>query len=139
MRFSKVAILLPNVWRGGMLRNAFALADLLACREWDRIGKVNVILGLRRDGQYDWPSLHATARASLGSVSVRDMEWTSCPIDTARRMFPSLAPVPPAVEEVVMPRDYRHNFLDCDAWIVFGQSTEGYVAPLRPYAYTART
>jgi glycosyltransferase involved in cell wall biosynthesis len=129
-----VAILLPKIWRGGMLRNARALADLIARHEWDGIGEVSVVLGLRHDGQYDWAALRAAAHASAGRVSIREMEWTSWPTDTARRMFPSLAPIPSAVKEVVMPRDYRHNFLDCDAWIIFGQSTEGYIAPLRRYA-----
>jgi hypothetical protein len=129
-----VAILLPSAWRGGMLRNAFALARLIAGHERGGLGRINVVVGLRRDGVYNWLELDAAAQACGGNVSVRRMEWTSWPTDSVRRMFPSLPFVPPAVPEVMLPCDNRHNFLDCDAWIVFGGSLEGYVAPARPYA-----
>lgn len=42
----KIAILLPNSWRGGMLRNAWVLAGLLAERDWPGIGNVDVVVGL---------------------------------------------------------------------------------------------
>jgi glycosyltransferase involved in cell wall biosynthesis len=62
------------------------------------------------------------------------MEWVGWSVEAALRVFPSLPNIPAIVEEIMFPRDYRHNFLDCDAWILFGQSIEGYLAALRPYA-----
>ncbi len=130
----KIAILLPNVWRGGMLRNALSLAELIAGHDWDGLGRIGVVIGLRRDGDYDWPALEETARTSRGTISIRRMDWASWPSLHVQRMFPTLADMPRTVSELAIPTDRRHNFLDCDAWIVFGRSTEGHLAPLRPYA-----
>jgi glycosyltransferase involved in cell wall biosynthesis len=117
-----------------MLRNALALANVISSNEWNGLGRVDIVIGLRRDGPYDWMALDAAARACGGNVFIRPMEWTAWRSDSVRRMFPVLSSVPSAVSELSLPRDHRHNFLDCDAWIVFGQSIEGYVAPVRPYA-----
>lgn len=65
---STVAILLPAAWRGGMLRNVFALARLIAGHEWGGLGKINVVVGLLRDGLYNWVELDAAAHASGGNV-----------------------------------------------------------------------
>jgi glycosyltransferase involved in cell wall biosynthesis len=116
-----------------MVRNAFALAQLIADGDWS-FGKVEVVVGLRRDGPYDWAALESAFRAPSSRISVRRMDWTVFPTDTAHRMFPALPATPDGVTELAMPVDRVRNFLDCDAWIVFGNSLEGVVAPLRPLA-----
>jgi glycosyltransferase involved in cell wall biosynthesis len=117
-----------------MLRNAYTLARLITRHEWAGLGKISVVIGLRREAPYDWVSVESRIRDCGVAVSLRRMEWTAWGVETVRCMFPSLNQIPSVVDEVMLPRDYRHNFLDCDAWIVFGQSIEGYVAPVRPFA-----
>jgi hypothetical protein len=130
----RIAILLPNVWRGGMLRNAFALARLIASHDWADLGKIDVVIGLRREAPYDWMAIESSIKNCGAGVSLRRMEWTSWNVAAASRILPSLESLPEIISDVMLPRDYRHNFLDCDAWIIFGQSIEGHVAPWRPYA-----
>jgi hypothetical protein len=130
----KVAILLPIEWRGGMLRNASALAALLAQTNWPCIGKLEVVVGLLRSGPYDWSAVGQEFAALGGSVSVRRMGWEAWPVTAIRTMFRTLPALPDAITHYSVPRDYGHDFLDCDAWIVFGSSHEGFVVPARPIA-----
>ena len=129
----KVAILLPNEWRAGMLRNASALAALLAQTNWPGLGTLDVVVGLLRSGPYDWSAV-GQEFAALGSVSVRRMGWEAWPVTAIRTMLSTLPALPNAITHCSVPRDYGHDFLDCDAWIVFGSSLEGFVVPARPIA-----
>jgi hypothetical protein len=128
----RIAILLPSEWRGGMLRNAWALASLLVSETWPRIGDLEVVVGLRSHGPYDWPALEREYQA-LGRASVRRMDWQSWPVASLRTVFGPLPEIPGAITECSFPRDYGQDFLDCDAWIVFGR-LEGFVLPVRPVA-----
>ena len=130
----KIAILLPNSWRGGMLRNAWVLAGLLAERDWPGIGNVDVVVGLLGRTPYDWQLLRREVAALGPKVSLRRMDWESRPVAGLRTIFGSLLAVPPGIAGCSVPRDYGHDFLDCDAWIVFSYSLEGFVVPARPVA-----
>jgi hypothetical protein len=130
----KVAILLPNEWRGGMLRNASALAALLSRTNWPCIGRLKVVVGLLKNGDYNWNEVGQQFAALDGSVSVRRMGWEAWPVTAIRTMFRTLPAFPAAITHCSVPRDYGHNFLDCDAWIIFGSSHEGFVVPARPTA-----
>ena len=133
-RRRKIAILLPNGWRGGMLRNAFALARLLTGHEWRGIGKIDVVIGLRRDGAYDWEKIDRDLVNTQRAITVRKTEWKNWPTESLQLWFRSPAPVPDAVKQVLVPYDRAHNFLDCEAWIIFGGYMLGYLAAPRPCA-----
>ena len=133
-RRRKVAILLPNVWRGGMLRNAFALARLLTSREWDGIGKIDIVIGLRRDGEYDWEKFDRDLAATQRAVTIRKTEWKEWPKEALKPWFRSMPTVPDGIRSAFVPCDRAGNFLDCDGWIIFGGLMLGYVAALRPCA-----
>jgi hypothetical protein len=47
-------------------------------------------------------------------------------------MFGSTLDAPPDVSSVMVPHDRARSFADCDGWIVFGDSTLGAIAWLRP-------
>jgi hypothetical protein len=127
-----IAILVWNYWRGGMIRVAFSLARLLAGRPWDSIGRVRVVIGIRSDGPYDFDEMRREIADVAPAVTIRRLDVASIARTTASNMFPGV-PVPP-VEEVLLPRDGAHDFLDCDAWIGFSSSMEGCVLAARPYA-----
>jgi hypothetical protein len=130
----KIAILLPNPWRGGMLRNAWMLAGLLAERDWPGIGNVDVVVGLLGRAPYDWQLLRREVAALGPRVSLRRMDWESRPVAGLCTIFGPLSAVPRGIVGCSVPRDYGHDFLDCDAWIVFSYSLEGFVVPARPVA-----
>jgi hypothetical protein len=117
-----------------MLRNASALAALLAQTQWPSVGRLKVVVGLLRSGPYDWSTLGRQFAALGSNVSLRRMNWESWPVNSITTMFNTLAPLPDAITHCSVPRDYGYDFLDCDAWIVFGSSLEGFVVPARPLA-----
>jgi glycosyltransferase involved in cell wall biosynthesis len=130
---ARLAILLPSAWRGGILRYAFALARLVASRDWPGIGRIGVVIGLPGDGPYDWRTLDRQA-AECNLLSLRRMEWRTWPTSLIKKVYPFVEISRSIEPEVALPRDFRNNFLDCDAWIIFSSSLEGYVFPVRPYA-----
>src|SRR3954469_9652028 len=83
----KIALLLANEWRGGMLRNAWALARLFSQYEWPGIGAVEIVVGLVSQGSYDWTLLRREFAAAGPGVSVRRMSWQSRPIAGLRKVF----------------------------------------------------
>lgn len=130
--YCRVAILLPAIWHGGMLRNAWALADTIGDLRAPDGRPLEVVIGFRRDGAYDWPAFEARARQASYRLSIRKLDWSFKPpailnVMAARELIPE-----GLVTYGWMPRDGLHDFLDCEGWIVFGTSLEGYVAPLRP-------
>ena len=131
----KIAILLPNSWRGGMLRNAWVLAGLLAERDWPGIGECGRGRRPARPCALRLATVeHARSPPSDSKVSLRRMDWDSRPIAGLCTIFGPLLAVPPGIAGCSVPRDYGHDFLDCDAWIVFSYSLEGFVVPARPVA-----
>ena len=132
-RPKRLAILLCSAWRGGMLRNALHLARLLVNHDWDRVGRIQVVLGLLRDGDYDWSKVHADIADTGRSITVRRFEWTKWSAEAVYQYWPYIPRAQPTVTEVVLPCDRAHNFLDCDAWILFSAPV-GYFVSLRPYA-----
>lgn len=120
----RLAIILSAAWRAGMLRNARALARLLVEQRDD----LEVVLAVRRDGPYDWPALEAEV-ATVPRTTIRRFQWATIPSPDAVRIygFPK-----PEVETLMVPRDGGLDFLDCDGWIVFSNSLEGFVIPSRP-------
>ncbi len=133
----RVAILLPSPWQGGMLRTAIALTQVLgACRAPDGRA-VAPVLGLPADGDDNWRdiahAIEAQGRAAPHPFPVRRMRWVfrSAPETVLMHGLDATASWP---ARMAVPTDGLHDFRDCDAWIVFGSMTEGYVVPLRPRA-----
>jgi glycosyltransferase involved in cell wall biosynthesis len=128
----KIALLLANQWRGGMLRNAWALARLIARYDWPGIGSVEVVVGLVSQG-CEWPLLRDKFGALESGVSVRRMTWQMRSVAGLPKILAHLAELP--IDQCSIPRDhYGYDFLDCDGWIVFSSSVEGFVVPARPIA-----
>jgi glycosyltransferase involved in cell wall biosynthesis len=132
----KLAILLPNAWGGGMVRNAWSLARLIAGEDWPNLGRIEVVLGFREEGNYDWVAFEHES-ASIGpGVTVRRLSWQRWPASLAHKvMAQQQKPCSTAaVDQFSCPRDGGYDFTDCDAWIVFASSVEGHVIPRRPFA-----
>lgn len=89
---------------------------------------IEVVLGVRKDGPYDWDALESEV-AAIPRTSLRRFQWASVPTDDAARIYDFPAP---DVDKLMAPRDGKYDFLDCDGWIVFSNSLEGYVVPSRP-------
>lgn len=120
----KVAIIMSAPWRAGMLRNARMLAKLFT----DVSSDLNIVIGMRRDGPYDWQVLESEF-ANSDSISIRRFNWQSVSSSDAAQIYSFNTPPVPVV---MAPRDGTHDFLDCDGWIIFSNSLEGFVIPSRP-------
>lgn len=120
----KVGIIMSGAWRAGMLRNARMLAKLLT--DVDR--NLQVVIGMRADGPYDWTGLQSEFKGNA-SISIRRFRWEGVSSSDAAKIYSFNAPPVPVL---MAPRDGRHDFLDCAGWIVFSNSLEGFVIPSRP-------
>ena len=129
----RIALFLPQAWYGGMERNAWALAELLSGLRAPDGRPIEVVIGLRGDGRYDWEALEAQARASSGRIAVRRLKWVQRSGEAVNAMFGD-GTVPPGVQRASLPFDGLYNFLDSDAWVVFATTYEGYVPAVRPTA-----
>src|SRR5438094_3074252 len=87
----KIALLLANQWRGGMLRNAWALARLIARYDWPGIGTVEVVVGLVSQRSCEWPLLRHKFGALGPGVSVRRMTWEMRSVAGLHKTFAHLA------------------------------------------------
>jgi glycosyltransferase involved in cell wall biosynthesis len=116
-----------------MLRAAASLAGMIAGHDWPTLGRVDVVVGLRYDGDYDWDAMGHLFR-DAGAVALRRLDWDSRTADDAERIFGLAGVLPPSVESVSVPRDGALDFFDCDGWIVFANSLEGVTVPVRPIA-----
>jgi glycosyltransferase involved in cell wall biosynthesis len=116
-----------------MLRNALQLARLLTSHDWDGIGRADIVIGLRRDGDYDWNKIDDDLADTDRSITVRKTEWKMFPARSTH-LFPAAVRIPNVVTEVMLPSDRAYNFLDCDGWILFGAPLQGFAAALRPQA-----
>ena len=70
--------------------------------------------------------------ACAASVSIRTLTWTELPRDVVIRMFGSDLDMPSEVSSVQVPHDRAWSFADCSGWILFGDTTLGATAWLRP-------
>jgi glycosyltransferase involved in cell wall biosynthesis len=111
-------------WRAGMLRKARMLARVFT--ELDE--GMEVVIGMRRDGPYDWAAI-AAELSHTPAVTMRRFRWEAVSAADAALIY---AMDMPPVPVVMAPRDGTHDFLDCDGWIVFSNSLEGFVIPSRP-------
>jgi hypothetical protein len=91
-----------------------------------------ITLGLPTAAVDDWEDTVTSFRASATGLVVRPLTWTELPRDAAVRMFGSDLDAPPHVSSVMVPHDRARSFADCDGWILFGDTTLGATAWLRP-------
>jgi hypothetical protein len=122
-----LALLLPPEPRPGVLYYAIALARTLIedCQ-------VRVTVGMPEPAFDDWEDIAAHFRSLGAAVGVRTLTWIELPYDTAVRMFGSRLDAPSDVSSVMVPHDRARSFSECDGWILFGDTTLGATAWLRP-------
>jgi hypothetical protein len=126
-REPNIAVLLPPAPQPGVVAGAFSLVRSLS----EKCG-VRVVVGLPRTAVDDWESSAACFGACAASVSIRALTWTELPRDVVIRMFGSDLDMPSEVSSVQVPHDRAWSFADCSGWILFGDTTLGATAWLRP-------
>ena len=126
-REPNIAVLLPPAPQPGVVAGAFSLV----CSLSEKCG-VRVVVGLPRTAVDDWESTAACFGACAASVSIRTLTWTELPRDVVIRMFGSDLDMPSEVSSVQVPHDRAWSFADCSGWILFGDTTLGATAWLRP-------
>lgn len=126
-REPNIAVLLPPAPQPGVVAGAFSLV----CSLSEKCG-VRVVVGLPRTAVDDWESPAACFGACAASVSIRTLTWTELPRDVVIRMFGSDLDMPSEVSSVQVPHDRAWSFADCSGWILFGDTTLGATAWLRP-------
>jgi hypothetical protein len=126
-REPNIAVLLPPAPQPGVVAGAFSLVRSLS----EKCG-VRVVVGLPRTAVDDWESSAACFGACAASVSIRTLTWTELPRDVVIRMFGSDLDMPSEVSSIQVPHDRAWSFADCSGWILFGDTTLGATAWLRP-------
>jgi glycosyltransferase involved in cell wall biosynthesis len=117
-----------------MLRAAASLTAVIARQDgWPGIGKVEVVVGLRFDAEYDWSAVTELFLQG-GALSVRRIQWASRTRVEVAQIFGLASDLPLGIKDVSLPRDGALDFFDCDAWIIFATSFEGVTLPARPVA-----
>jgi len=135
----KIAILLPEIADLGSRRRARQLAMALSDTQDPDGVRVEVVLGLPRLDEEVWRQQEQELRAGWTGCVVRHLGWERVGADLAKRMYPSLETVDTdGISDVVLPRDWGWNFVDCDAWIVLADAGLGAVMPVKPTAYYIR-
>ncbi len=126
-RAPKLAVLLPPALQAGVLAAALSLVRTLSeeC-------SAHIAVGLPTTAVDEWEYTAACFRASAATVGIRTLTWTQLPRDVVARMFGSDVDAPSDVSCVQVPHDRAWSFTDCDGWIVFGDTTLGATAWLRP-------
>lgn len=123
----RVAVLLPQPYRGGSLKGTRDLCVLL------REAGAEPVCGLLAD-TYSWEQLAPFREAA---VQVRPTTWRMIPCAEAAaicRHHPQADVDPHAVEQWTAPHDGGAGFLDCDLWLVVSDRCPARVLPLRPLA-----
>jgi glycosyltransferase involved in cell wall biosynthesis len=121
----RVAVLLPQPYRGGSLKGTRDLCLLL------RAAGAEPVCGLLAD-TYAWEQL-APFRAA--GIPVRPTTWpTIRPEEAAAicRLHPQVEADPRAAGRWTAPHDAGSGFLDCDLWLVVSDRCPARVLPLRP-------
>ena len=133
----KIALLLPAAYSLRDLRRAGELAAGLADVRTQRGEALDVTVGLAERDEARWRLGERTIRSRAPAAVVRHLEWTSVPVDNARRMFHQLDPALDleGLSEVIVPRDWGWNFQDCALWISLADPATGPVLPLRRIVY----
>ena len=108
-----------------MLRAAASLTAVIARQDgWPEIGKVEVVVGLRFDAEYDWSAVTELFLQG-GALSVERIQWASRTRVEVAQIFGLASDLPLGIKDVSLPRDGALDFFDCDAWIIFATSFEG--------------
>ena len=134
----KIAILLPAIATIGIRRQARNLAIALSETK-DPVGDVvEVVIGLPRLEEEIWRRQEQELRGGWKGCVVRHLGWERVASDLAGRMYPAAVADVEGVAEVMLPRDWGWNFVDCDAWIVMADAGLGAILPVKPTAYYVR-
>jgi glycosyltransferase involved in cell wall biosynthesis len=123
----RVAVLLPQAYRGGTLRAAKDLARMVRFGALERGERVDVVFSSPHDERVRAAEL--TDLAADG-IPVRPTIWKGMDTVSLPERVRGAAPSP---GPYVYPTDGANDFLDCDFWLVVSDRVTAPMAPLRPY------
>jgi glycosyltransferase involved in cell wall biosynthesis len=126
---NKIGVLLPQPYRGGSLRFAKKLCEMVLSLT---TSDTHVVLSIVK-GHYDIPNEFAPLLKD-SRFSIRETVWNIVP----RKQLSKVAVLQPQSilesEEVCFPDDGGQTFLDCSYWLMVSDRTMAPLAVLRPYA-----
>jgi glycosyltransferase involved in cell wall biosynthesis len=127
---NKIGVLLPQPYRGGSLRFAKKLCEMVLSLT---NSETHVVLSIVK-GQYDVP--HEFAQLLKDSrFSIRETVWEIVPrqqLSKITQLQPQTNCIEP--EEVSYPDDGGQTLLDCSYWLMVSDRTMAPLAVLRPFA-----
>ncbi|CAN5240168.1 glycosytransferase [soil metagenome] len=123
----KIAVLLPNLYKGGTLRGAKNIAKMLQLGSRQQGEEVEVVVSCI-NGAYDIPIDFADLR-EMG-IEIRETNWNIISHHEVRAICPRKHL---KFEEYFAPYDDFDNFHDCDFWLLISDRTAKPLAPIRPY------
>lgn len=135
----KIGILLPSDYDLGALKLAKRLSMLIG-RVHESGSRWSATIGLAEPDEVRWRAIEVHLRSRNEQTVVRHLKWQRVPVDNARRMFPTLSSELDlsGLKDVLVPRDWGWNFLDCDAAIVISDAGLGPILPLLPTLFYCR-
>jgi len=131
---TRIALILPEAYRGGTLRWLRHMALMLRKGAQNQGIELQVVVCALR-GHYNLRETFKQLRQD--NISIRPFAWKEVHRDTAEEMM-SLAAVDPEQlpegSRFSIPDDGHNNLLDCDYWLVISDRVPHPLVPMRPYA-----
>ena len=127
----KIAIFLPEVFRGGMLRRAKNIAKMIHLGSLYHEEPLEVVFSCCQ-GSY---SLGETFSDLLKlGISIRETCWKKISKKEVQ-IIGNFRPIQKELlfEEYLLPTDGMNNFFDCDFWLLISDHTALPLAPIFPY------
>jgi len=127
----RIAVILPEPYRGGTLRGAKMLAEALAMGSREFGEDVDVVFAYPENKEAENPE--EFEQLAVG-ISVRSFRWKRLSAEEAGRAmrYAGLAGVRLGDSDYVVPDDGICQMLDCDLWLVVSDRLPGLLLPIKP-------
>lgn len=127
----RVAIIVPVAYRGGTLRAAFCLAQVLhlGSRQW---GEDAEVVFFHLDDPKEYPESEFADLPFHISRRPFNWKWLEAPEAKRAMRYAGHSEWEPATEGYIIPDDGMRQAMDCDLWLVVSDRLSCPLLPLRP-------
>lgn len=131
----KIAVMLPDIYRGGSLRAAKNVAKSIAFQARQQGDDIQVIFSYVKDGKYN---LHVDFDdLQEFEVTLRETTWRIYPKEALQAAIDLIDINKTPLESPVycFPSDGANDFYDCDLWVIISDRLPAPLLPFKPYAF----
>lgn len=130
----KIAVIIPIGYRGGSLRGAKSLAQVIYQGSQQAGETTDVILA-----HLDDPALYSESIFTdlCSTIQRRPYTWHTLTASEARRAmrYAGYDDWEPERQQYVVPDDQINQLMDCDLWVIISDRIPGALLPIRPVVY----